>query len=83
MSRFPKILTLFLWLLVTLGSFAVGVAATAAVSYLTYSALGSYGPYGPAFTLVACLVIASFPVSLIVGFVAARRAHRHFSRRNA
>ena len=80
MKQFPKLTVGLVWLFATLGTFAVGVAATVGVAGLTNSGLGSCGPYGPAFTLLEWMLIASFPASLIAGFYAAWRTHKCLSR---
>ena len=71
-----------IWLLVSMLSLGVGLAATASVAELTHSGLGSCGPYGPAFNLVVCMLIGSFPVSVVAGCIAAWRFRRYLAREN-
>ena len=53
---------------------------TAGIARLTNSGLGSCGPYGPAFTLLEWMLIGTFPISIVAGFVAAWRAHKYVTR---
>jgi len=82
MKRFPQLTVFRAWLLATVITFGVGVGATAGVAELTHSGLGSCGPYGPAFTLLECMLIGSFPVSIFAGILAAWRAHKYLRREN-
>ena len=82
MKRFPQLTVFLAWILTTIITFGADVGATAAVAEFTHSGLGSCGPYGPAFELLEYMLIGSFPVSIVAGFVAAWRADKHLLREN-
>jgi hypothetical protein len=80
MKRFPQLTVVLAWLLAAGGTFGAGMAATAGLGELTHSGLSSCGPYGPACNLLLCMIIATFPLSIVAGFWATWRADKYLKR---